>query len=122
MLGNEQVRFGGRLSEKGHFGTSLAAHPTARPVRGEAAGKRTSHPGWHLARRPTHAHAGLRHTGPGVYLLPAWHVPGLYLPSAWSCRQAAAGAMVAEARSPAAGTVRAPQARRACEFQGRPFS
>jgi len=26
----------------------------ARPVRGEAAGKRTSHSGWHLARRPTH--------------------------------------------------------------------
>jgi hypothetical protein len=27
---NEQVRFGGRPSEKGHSGTSLAAHPTLR--------------------------------------------------------------------------------------------
>ena len=32
-------------------------------------------------------------TGPGVCLLPTSHVPGLDLPSTWSCRQAAAGAM-----------------------------
>src|ERR1700728_3807337 len=35
------------------------AMKVARPVRGEAAGKRTSHSGWHLARRPTHALARL---------------------------------------------------------------
>lgn len=35
---SEQVRFGGRPSEKGHFGTSLAAHPTARRVRRAARG------------------------------------------------------------------------------------
>jgi hypothetical protein len=36
---SEQVRFGGRPSEKGHFGTSLAAHPTASPVREETDGE-----------------------------------------------------------------------------------
>ena len=57
-------------------------------------------------------HAGLsRAYGPGVSLLPTSHVPGLYLPSTWSCRQAAGRRHGRRSPQPGAGSVRAPQAR-----------
>ncbi len=75
---NEQVRFGGRPSEKGHFGTSLAAHPTASVVRGKAARKRACH-GRHLAARPIPCQAHLATLPPGselaLYFEPCHHPP-----------------------------------------------
>ena len=41
---NEQVRFGGRPSEKGQYGTSLAAHPTSRRDLWEPGAKFPGHP------------------------------------------------------------------------------